>query len=437
MFLCRRKESNTKDTSILSESTEETFLSDSSTCSFDEAGFDGLETNDYSRTHEEAYISEDFEDTISLISTEKDLADKEGKDSKDTTPVSSLEKDIAENEDKETEDTISVSSLEEDIAGNEDKENRKTMRKSTMRNRFLNGADAAAGTTLPPRTAEDLFEDIEPVLLLGMDIGHLSRKIQFLICATGVFGFSLLYGYWQELISVHICNRQLGLFLAVAQFSGYTIWSYILRTYVYKKQKKREEKRSLQLPSGEDKNNVLKAVPFIMYLGLSVLRAIDLGMTNLAMQYVNYPAKTLMKSSRVVFTMLFGVLIFRKRYRILDYLIVLLMVTGLAIFMHADATSSAVFNPMGITMLTVSLICDGAISNMSEIIMTNFGVGQDEFIFRMYSIALIAITAAAALKGDLLEGMAFLTQPGTYAELDLPYDERTWSVAGKTIVIGK
>jgi len=309
------------------------------------------------------------------------------------------------------------------------------MKRKTMRNRFLNGADAAAGATLPPRTAEDLFEDIEPVLVLGVDIGHLNRKMQFLLCATGVFGFSLLYGYLQELIAVHICNRQLGLYLAVAQFSGYTIWSYILRTYVYEKEKKHEEKRSLQVQSGEASSRVLKAVPFIMYLGLSILRAIDLGMTNLAMQYVNYPAKTLMKSSRVVFTMLFGVLLFRKRYRFVDYLVVILMVTGLAIFMHADANSSAVFNPMGITMLTVSLICDGAISNMSETIMTNFGVGQDEFIFRMYSIALIAITGAAAFKGDLLEGMAFLTQPGTYAELDLPYDERTWSVSGKITVI--
>lgn len=303
------------------------------------------------------------------------------------------------------------------------------------RNRFLNGAlgngpDAAAGsivkTPMPPRTAEDLFEDLEPVLVLGVDIGHFTRKTQFSVCATGVFFFSLLYGYLQELISVHICHRQLGLFLAVAQFSGYTIWSYILRTYVYEKQ----QQMSLLSPTKANLNNS-KAVPFLLYLGLSVLRAIDLGMTNMAMQYVNYPAKTLMKSSRVVFTMLFGVLIAKKRYRWMDYFVVLLMVGGLAIFMHADANSSAVFNSVGIMMLTVSLVCDGAISNMSETIMNNYGVGQDEFIFRMYSIALIAITAAAAVQGDLVEGFYFLTQPGTYAEMDLPLSERTWSVGGK------
>jgi adenosine 3'-phospho 5'-phosphosulfate transporter B3 len=299
------------------------------------------------------------------------------------------------------------------------------------RNRFLNGIgngpDAAAGSitiSSAPRTAEDLFEDLEPVLVLGVDISHYPRNTQFTVCAVGVFCFSLLYGYLQELISVHICHRQLGLFLAVAQFSGYTIWSFVLRTYVYEKQQR------ISLLSNS-KPSQSKAVPFLLYLGLSVLRAIDLGMTNMAMQYVNYPAKTLMKSSRVVFTMLFGVLIARKTYRWMDYFVVLLMVGGLAIFMHADANSSAVFNSMGIMMLTVSLVCDGAISNMSETIMTNYGVGQDEFIFRMYSIALIAITAAAAVQGDLMEGFHFLTQPGTYAEMELPLSERTWTLAGK------
>jgi solute carrier family 35 (adenosine 3'-phospho 5'-phosphosulfate transporter), member B3 len=300
------------------------------------------------------------------------------------------------------------------------------------RNRFLNGPDAAAGgkSRVPPRTAEDLFEDLEPVLVLGVDISHWSRRTQFMVCASGVFGFSLLYGYLQELISVHICQRKLGLFLAVAQFVGYTLWSYVLRTYVYEKQQKQIQ----ALPFGTPTKTVL-VVPFLMYLGLSLLRAVDLAMTNMAMQYVNYPAKTLMKSSRVVFTMLFGVLLARKKYRYWDYMVVLLMVLGLAIFMHADSNSSAVFHSLGIVMLTVSLLCDGAISNISETIMTSFGVGQDEFIFRMYSIALVAITVAAAVQGDLTEGTYFLMVPGTYAELHLPLNERTWTVIGKWSVM--
>jgi solute carrier family 35 (adenosine 3'-phospho 5'-phosphosulfate transporter), member B3 len=285
----------------------------------------------------------------------------------------------------------------------------------------------------------EFFDDLvsEPVLVLGVDISHLNRQLQFIICATGVFGFSLLYGLLQELISVRICNRQLGLFLAVLQFIGYTVLSFILRTYVYETHQKKHVKQNEASGKVMDIGGSAIAVPFMMYLGISLLRAVDLAMTNLAMQYINYPAKTLMKSSRVVFTMIFGVLITRKKYQLYDYFVVLCMVVGLAIFMHADATSSAVFQPLGVIMLTVSLLCDGAITNLGESVMKNYGVGQDEFIFRMYSIALVAITAAAAAKGDLQLGMIWLMQPGTYDEMQqgVSAEEATWSVAGKITVI--
>jgi hypothetical protein len=271
----------------------------------------------------------------------------------------------------------------------------------------------------------------------------------------------------QELLSVQLFNRQLGLFLATVQFLGYTVLSFLMRTYVYRSQNNKKRvltSKASDLNASKTSNNAAPlVVPFNLYLCISLLRAVDLGMTNLAMQYINYPAKTLLKSSRIVFTMLFGVLIIKKKYKFMDYFVVMCMVYGLAIFMHADATSSAVFQPKGVIMLvrvflyfcfllllkglswltshiylflssqTVSLLCDGAIVNMSENIMNQYGVGQDEFIFRMYSIALIAITAAATAKGDLADGIAWMLQPGTLAEQqsNVPLDERTWSVGGK------
>jgi hypothetical protein len=268
---------------------------------------------------------------------------------------------------------------------------------------------------------EDGMVDSERLIVLGIDISHLSRRWRFIICAGGVYVFSLMYGFLQELLSVQILNRKLGLFLALAQFIGYTGWSYVFRTYDEHIRNKRllnittqqqqqqpgtnhpyftnininntdfskdgfyskpgvvaasltpsssflslsdlnpPSKESMASSSTDNSTptNTCGGIPMHMYLGLSILRAIDLGMTNLSMQYMNYPAKTMMKSSRVVFTMLFGVVISRRKYPIHDYIVVLLMVTGLALFLHADATSSAVFQSMGVAMLvrTIPKLC--------------------------------------------------------------------------------
>mmetsp|Transcript_1934 Transcript_1934/g.2611 ORF Transcript_1934/g.2611 Transcript_1934/m.2611 type:complete len:214 (+) Transcript_1934:109-750(+) len=67
--------------------------------------------------------------------------------------------------------------------------------------------------------------------------------------------------------------------------------------------------------------------------------------------------------------------------------------------------------------------------------MSHYAVGQDEYIFRLYSIALVAITAAAAFQGDLTEGLRFMMQPGSYNEMETPIEERTWSVSSKWTVL--
>lgn len=284
---------------------------------------------------------------------------------------------------------------------------------------LLSVADADSSGSDSDSDPDELME--KSLVVFGRDLSNFSRAQQFITCAAGVFGFSLLYGFLQELISVQLCNRKLGLFQATAQFGGYTIWAFMMRNISHKKKQKPMFHKS--------------QVPFQHYIGLSLLRALDLGCTNLAMQYMNYPAKTLMKSSRVVFTMLFGVIFKKRSYRLADYLVVLLMVLGLAIFMHADANSSAVFSPVGIIMLLVSLLCDGAISNMSEIIMTRYDVSQDEFIFNLYSIAFLAISGAAFVQGDLQSGLSFLTKTGTYQmDTDSPDSHKTWTSLQKIIV---
>ncbi|KAL7528567.1 hypothetical protein ACHAXR_002512 [Thalassiosira sp. AJA248-18] len=306
-------------------------------------------------------------------------------------------------------------------------------------------------------------------IVLGWDLTSYTRRSQFLISASGTFCFSLLYGYLQELISVELCHRKLGLFLAMAQFMGYTVLSYFFRrlekgvnlntsggisgggassssswgcdgmSFSRKLRRlKHWGKLRGKVASSEQQEQQQQSrtltVPLELYIGLSILRAIDLGMTNLAMQYVNYPAKTLMKSTRVVFTMIFGVIVTKKRYGAADFGIVGLMVAGLGMFMHADAKTSAVFQPLGIIMLTISLLCDGAISNLSEALMNQYEVGQDEFIFRLYSIATVFICIAAAVKGDLRDGLAYLTRPGTLQEMEEGLDP-TWSISGKVLTM--
>ena len=110
-------------------------------------------------------------------------------------------------------------------------------------------------------------------------------------CTSVLFLFTLFYGYLQELVSIHIFAREFGLFVTFLQFCGYAFFAF------------------LQWISREHKRN---NVP--MQYCSSVLQSSMQGLSNLSMRYLNYPAKVLFKSSRVLPTMLFGVIFYGESY---------------------------------------------------------------------------------------------------------------------------
>jgi len=273
-------------------------------------------------------------------------------------------------------------------------------------------------------------EDQNKLILFGVDLSDCSSSKQFVICVTGVFFFTIIYGYLQELITVEIAGRNYGVFLASTQFAGYAFWSLFLDSL---RPDKRESMRKLGFIHFL-KASFTNALPFRLCVGLSFLKAFDLGLTYIALQYINYPAKTLIKSSRVVFTMFLGIVISGKKYKRREYINVFLLVTGLVIFLHADAKSSAVFHPLGVVMLCTALLSDGLLNNYSEFAMNKYEVGHDAFQLYISSVACVALAVTSFVRGEFLEGVKFFSTPGTFEEIANGHIP-TWSVNEKVLTV--
>ncbi len=248
------------------------------------------------------------------------------------------------------------------------------------------------------------------MIIYGFDISNLRPSTQFRLFVGTIFGFNIVYAYLQELISIHIANRKYSLFISVIQFFGYAFWSYILdlirkynlkcttpcpgrrrtmssadpldvsiaesnideeavmpllsRTSSWKSHASDEPEVDATHTTDENNNIEHESMsfnkkeipkqkpPLYIFIGLSFIRAVDVAMTNGAMRYINYPMKTLIKSSKVAFTMLGGMVIGRKKYRSSDYLMIAMLVSGLAVFINADMQSKSIlFHPLGVAML--------------------------------------------------------------------------------------
>jgi len=197
--------------------------------------------------------------------------------------------------------------------------------------------------------------------VVGVEIGNWNSTLQYAFCTTGVMIFLLLYGYLQELVVMNKFKRSLGWFVTFLQLTGYAVFAFLQNFFVGAISERK--------------------IPFSHYFILAILQVIMQGLTNLSMHYLNYPAKTLFKSSRVIMTMLFGVLFLGKRYSLQDHAVALSMVIGLTTFVAADANSSPEFDIKGIVLIMLALSADAAILNLQEHCLHIFSASHDELVY--------------------------------------------------------
>ncbi|XP_054161762.1 solute carrier family 35 member B1-like [Oppia nitens] len=120
--------------------------------------------------------------------------------------------------------------------------------------------------------------------------------------------------------------------------------------------------------------------------------------SNMALQHVNYPTQVVGKSCKPIPVMILGVLIGRKRYPLLKYLFVLMIVIGVGLFIYKDQTKvtgsvSATALGIGEILLILSLSMDGVTGAFQDRMKSEYKTQSGHMMLQMnlWSTLLLAI----------------------------------------------
>jgi len=102
------------------------------------------------------------------------------------------------------------------------------------------------------------------------------------------------------------------------------------------------------------------------YASVSLVALAGLYLTNMSLNYLDYATRVIFKSSKVIPTMLAGVVILRRQYSWQQYCAGVLLVAGISLFTLGDKDMSPKFSTIGVGLISIALICDGATGNMEE-----------------------------------------------------------------------
>ena len=93
------------------------------------------------------------------------------------------------------------------------------------------------------------------------------------------------------------------------------------------------------------------------------------GLTNVSLEYLNYPTQVVFKSLKLLTVMIGSVLFVGRRYSRLEYVAAVLTVTSAALFGLGDRDAAPQFSWVGIVVVLLSLVADSLHSNSQETLL--------------------------------------------------------------------
>lgn len=244
----------------------------------------------------------------------------------------------------------------------------------------------------------------------------MSRFSKLIFYATAIYVFFLSWGLLQERISTQTYIHSESLmhskfnyfvFLNMVQAFVACLVSY-LALWWNKRATAKNEKSVIEIPS--------KALSFELFkVGLSGSLASPFGYMSL--KHINYPTMILGKSCKLVPVMLMGLLVYRRKYSLHQYLAVALITIGVSSFMLFEGNngkkSTNSTSIVGILLLLINLLFDGYTNSTQDSIFSRFPQIQSQsmmFFMNLISGVLLAgyLLVLAPFGGELPHALGFL-----------------------------
>jgi adenosine 3'-phospho 5'-phosphosulfate transporter B3 len=130
------------------------------------------------------------------------------------------------------------------------------------------------------------------------------------------------------------------------------------------------------------------------------------SLSNLALNYINFPTKVVFRSCKLIPTMIVASIVHKKVFSSVEYMLAIVVSLGLVMFAAADWELAPSFNPIGLAFVSLSVCADAILPNAQERL---FKLGSSRLEVTVFTnvFTLIAMTATTLISGDLLGLIAF------------------------------
>lgn len=232
----------------------------------------------------------------------------------------------------------------------------------------------------------------------SLDAGGISDSSSSLIVtALLLFFFFGLHNLLQEAI-MSFEGFKFGLMLGYLEVLGVTVFTFVER---------RCFSGSNVVVGGSGGNVGGGGQPSVKsYLFLTFLLMSSSSLSNISLNYINYPTKVVFRSCKLLPTMLISTIVNKQTFNAAQYCAALGICLGLVLYAAADWTLAPSFRPVGLVLVLPSVVADSVLPNAQEKLFKE-GATRSEVTFYTNVLVLGAMTFSTLMSGDLVSTLSY------------------------------
>lgn len=161
--------------------------------------------------------------------------------------------------------------------------------------------------------------------------------------------------------------------------------------------------------------------PLSAYPSLTACLLASSALSNISLNYINFPTKVVFRSSKLIPTMLLARCMHGTQFSSVDYACAAAICGGLVLFAAADWKDSPNFSPMGLLLVSLSVLADAVLPNAQQAVFARYGASRAEVTLYTNVLTLGVYTLTTGLSGDAVGFWELLTSSSATSSTLLIY----------------
>lgn len=240
------------------------------------------------------------------------------------------------------------------------------------------GSASAVGSSLASNSNSGA-----PIKCLCFNLSIFSPTLRFLILSVGVFFFFLLNSTVEEFIFKSMSNFEFGWYLTFFELLCFSAFATCERLIM------REE------------SILSHRASYTRHAVVAAAMTVSRGLTNVSLQYLNYPTQVIFKSMKLITVMIGSIVMLRSSFAWHEYLSAATLVASACLFSLGDVDVQPEYNTIGLIIVCASLVADAIHSNTQDALLRQHQASTSEAMlftnFFAAAICLVWITATGEI----------------------------------------